>query len=108
MKHLHGATHLRAGLLAMLLLTAGGLVGAGHAARTTPGLTAAQATACIQTAVAAQAGMVTKVEVEEKRGQRLCEVRLVDEAGRRHTLQVDATTNQVLKLRSHSHALQRR
>jgi hypothetical protein len=56
------------GLFAMLLLTTGGMVVTAQAARTTEALTAAQATACIQTAVAERAGMVTKVEVEEKRG----------------------------------------
>jgi hypothetical protein len=72
MRHRHSANIMRAGLLATLLLTAGSLVVAAHAARTTPAFTASQATTCIQTAMAAQSGMVTRVEVEEKRGQRLC------------------------------------
>jgi hypothetical protein len=70
----------------MLLLTIGGLVVTAQAARTTKALTAAQATACIQTAVAERTGMVTKVEVAEKRGQRLCEVSIVDDSGKKYTL----------------------
>lgn len=97
MRHLHGITRTLIGLFATLLFTTGGLVVTAHAARTTPALTADQATTCIQTATAAQAGMVTKVEGEDKRGQRLCEVSLVDNAGKKHTLQVDVNTHQVVK-----------
>jgi hypothetical protein len=97
MRHLHGTTRRLAGLFATLLFTVGGLVVAAHAARTTPGLTATQTTTCIQTATAAQSGMVTKVEVEEKSGQRLCEVGLVDTNGKKHRVQVDVSTNQVVK-----------
>ena len=68
MKQLLWTTAWRVGLFTLLLTTSGGLVGTAQAARSTKGLTAAQATACIQTAVGAQAGMVTKVEVEEKKG----------------------------------------
>ena len=49
--------------------------------------------------MAAEAGLVKDVEVEYERGQWLCEVKLVDEAGKRHTLYVDVTTNQVVKAR---------
>jgi hypothetical protein len=97
MRHLHGITRTLMGLFAMLLFTTGGLVVAAHAARTTSALTADQATTCIQTATGAQAGMVTNVEVKEKRGQRLCEVSMVDNTGKKHTLQVDVNTHQVVK-----------
>jgi uncharacterized membrane protein YkoI len=97
MRHLHGTTRRLGGLFATLLFTVGGLAVAAHAARTTPGLTATQATTCIQTATAAQSGMVIKVEVEEKSGQRLCEVGLVDTNGKKHRVQVDVSTNQVVK-----------
>jgi hypothetical protein len=70
---------------------------AAHAAPTTPGLTATQATTCIQTAIAAQSGMVTKVEVEEKSRQQLCEVGIVDTNGKKHRVQIDVGTNQVVK-----------
>jgi uncharacterized membrane protein YkoI len=62
-------------------------------------LTAAQATACIQTAVAERTGMVTKVEVAEKRGQRLCEVSIVDDSGKKYTLEIDANTHQLVKIK---------
>jgi hypothetical protein len=80
----------------MLLIT-GGLVAAAHADTTTSGLAADHVIACIKTAVAAQAGLVKDVEVEYERGQWLCEVKLVDDAGKRHTLHVDVATNEVVK-----------
>jgi len=36
------------------------------------------------------------VDVKDKRGQWLCEVELVDEAGQKHERSVDVTTNQVV------------
>jgi hypothetical protein len=96
MRHRQIAQHLRVGLLAVLLIT-GGLVAAARADKTTSGLAADQVIACIKTAVAAQAGLVKDFEVEYERGQWLCEVKLVDEAGKRHTLHVDVATNQVVK-----------
>jgi hypothetical protein len=51
----------------------------------------------MKTAVAAQPGLVKEVEVEYEGTQWLCEVKLVDEAGKRHTLHVDVATNQVVK-----------
>ena len=97
MRQFLGTKAMRVGLCSILLLTMGGLVGAPQAARTPKALTAAQATACIQTAVAAQDGVIAKVEVEEKGGKRLCDVRIVDQAGKKHTQQVATTTNQVVK-----------
>jgi uncharacterized membrane protein YkoI len=96
MRHRQIAQPLRVGLLAVLLIT-GGLVTAARADKTTSGLAADQVIACVKTAVAAQAGLVKDVEVEYERGQWLCEVKLVDEAGKRHTLHVDVATNQVVK-----------
>jgi hypothetical protein len=98
MRHRQIAQHMRVGLLAMLFITVG-LVAAAHADKTTSGLAADHVIACIKAAVAAQAGLVKEVEVEYERGQWLCEVKLVDEAGKRHTLHVDVTTNQVVKAR---------
>ena len=98
MRHRQNAQHMRVGLLAMLLIT-GGLVAAARADKTTSGLAADYVIACIKAAVTAQAGLVKDVEVEYERGQWLCEVKLVDEAGKRHTLHVDVTTNQVVKTR---------
>jgi hypothetical protein len=79
------------------LFTSGGLVVAAHAAPTTTELTAPQATTCIQTAMAAASGMVTKVEVEEKSRQQLCEVGIVNTNGKKHRVQIDVGTNQVVK-----------
>jgi hypothetical protein len=94
-RHLHGTTRMVAGLFATLLFTVGGLVMAAHAARNTPGLTATQATTCIQTATAAQSGMLTKVEVEEKSGQQLCEVGIVDSNGKKHRVQVTVSATKL-------------
>jgi len=61
--------------LATLLLTAGGM------------------------AVAAQVGLVKEVEVEYEGQQWLCEVKLVDETGKRYKLHVDVATNRVVKIK---------
>jgi hypothetical protein len=99
MKQLHGTTSMLAGLCATLLLTAGSMVVVAYAGKTTPALAADHVIACIKTAVAAQAGMVKEVEVEYEGTRWLCEVKLVDEAGKRHKLHVDVATNQVVKAR---------
>jgi len=83
-------------VLALLLL------GGGSAVAAPPGpppeaLTAEEAIACIRTAAAAQAGWVKDVEGEVERGLRVCEVKMVDETGKRHTLHIDVQTQQVLK-----------
>jgi hypothetical protein len=96
MKQLHGTTITLAGLCAMLLLTAGGF-GVAYADKATRGLAADHVIACIKTAVAAQAGLVKEVEVEYEGAQWLCEVKLVDETGKRHKLHVDVATNRVVK-----------
>jgi hypothetical protein len=96
MKPLHGTTRMLAGLCTTLLLTAGSVMVA-HADKTTPALAADHVIACIKTAVATQAGLVKEVEVEYEGTQWLCEVKIVDEAGKRHKLHVDVATNQVVK-----------
>src|SRR5215510_12183248 len=88
------------GFFAMLMLTVGGLAGVVHANRTTSGITADQVTTCMKTAVAAQSGLVKAVEVEYEGTQWLCEVKLVDDAGKRHTLHVDVATNQKVSIRT--------
>jgi hypothetical protein len=68
-----------------------------HAAKSPTALTVDQATAGIQAAVTAQAGMVKYVDVKEKGGTRLCRVGMVDPNGNKHTLQVDVMTNRVVQ-----------
>ena len=97
MRHLRSASNVLVGLLAVLLLTAGGMVAAAHAGKTSEALAADHVIACVKTAVAAQAGLVKEVEVEYEGTQWLCEVKLVDGAGKRHKLHVDVATNQVVK-----------
>lgn len=99
MRHVQRAKDILIGLFATLLFTAGGMVVAAHAGQITSALTADQAIACIRTAVSAQAGMVKEVEAEDEGGQRLCEVKIVDDTGKRYELHVDVTTNQVVKAR---------
>ena len=89
-------TAMLIGLCVALLLTVGSMATA-HAGKTAPALAADHVIACIKTAVAAQAGLVKEVEVEYERDQWLCEVKLVDEAGKRHKLHVDVATNRVVK-----------
>jgi hypothetical protein len=97
MRLLQGAKAMLVGLCATLLLTIGGMVGAAHAARSTPALTADQATACIQTAVTAQPGTVKNLDVKDTGGTRLCRVTIMADDGKKHNLQVDVTTNRVVK-----------
>jgi hypothetical protein len=80
------------------------LLGGGSAMAAPPGpppkaLTAEQAIACIRAAVAAQAGWVKDVGGEDERGLRICEVKIVDETGKRYTLHIDVETQQVLKIK---------
>jgi uncharacterized membrane protein YkoI len=96
MRRLQGTKAMCVGLCALLLLTAGGMVVA-HADKNTQALAADHVIACIRTAVAAQPGLVKEVEAEYERGQWLCEVKLVDDDGKRHKLHVDVATNQVVK-----------
>jgi acetylornithine deacetylase/succinyl-diaminopimelate desuccinylase-like protein len=98
MRHRHITQRMRVCLLAVLLIT-GGLLSTAYANRSTSGLAADHVIACIKTAVAAQAGLIKDVEVEDERGQWRCEVKLIDKAGTRHTLHVDVATNQVVKAR---------
>jgi hypothetical protein len=98
MMRLHlGATDLLAGLVVTLLLTGGARAVAAPTGPSPSALTAEEAIACIRTAVAARAGLVKEVEGDDEQGKRLCEVKIVDETGKRHKLQVDVQTNQVVK-----------
>jgi uncharacterized membrane protein YkoI len=72
------------------------MVGA-QADKTNPGLAADHVIACIRTAVASQAGSIKEVEVKHKKGQWLCEVDIVDDAGQKYELHVDVSTNRVVK-----------
>jgi hypothetical protein len=91
------ATDLLAGLVVTLLLTGGGRAVAAPTGQSTSALTADEAIACIRTAVTAQPGLVKEVEGDDEKGKRLCEVKIVDETGKRHKLHVDVQTNQVVK-----------
>jgi len=97
MRRLQGTTVMRVGACALLLLTVGGMMVVAHADKHTQALSADHIMACIRTAVAAQPGLVKEVEAEHERGQWLCEVKLIDDAGTRHKLHVDVATNQVAK-----------
>ena len=97
MRRLQGTKALRVGLCALLLLTAGSTMVVVHADQNAQALAADHVITCIRTAVAAQPGLVKEVEAEYERGRWLCEVKLVDDAGKRHKLHVDVATNQVVK-----------
>ena len=97
MRRYRYATALLAGCVITLLCTGRGLAVAAPASPPREALTVDEAIACIRTAVAAQAGWVKEVEGDDDGGKRLCEVKIVDEAGKRHTVHVDVQTNQVVK-----------
>jgi hypothetical protein len=98
MRPFQRATDLLVGLVVILLLT-GGYALAASSGKQISALTADEAIACIRTAVAAQTGLVKGVDGDDKKGKHLCEVKIVDETGKRHTLQVDVETNQVVKVK---------
>jgi uncharacterized membrane protein YkoI len=60
-------------------------------------LPAKQVIAAIQTAVAAFPGQIKEVEVEQKGGQRIVEVRIENDKGNDETIKVDPEKNQVIK-----------
>ena len=97
MRHLRSPSTRLVGLLAALLLTTGSMVARAHMGETPKALAADHVIACIQAAVAAQAGLVKEVEVEYEGAQWLCEVKLVDKTGKRHKLHVDVATNRMVK-----------
>jgi hypothetical protein len=68
MRRLQGTNARRAGLCALLLLTAGGIMVVAHADKHTLALAADHVIACIRTAVAVQPGLVKEVEAEYERG----------------------------------------
>jgi hypothetical protein len=90
-------TDLLAGLVITLCLTGGGHAVAAPSDQPTSALTVDEAMTCMRTAVAAQAGLVKAVEVDDEKGKRFCKVKIMDEKGKRHTLQFDVQTNQVVK-----------
>jgi len=96
MRPLQRATNLLGGFVVMLLLT-GGHALAASSGKHTSALTTDEAIACIRTAAAAQTGLVKGIEGDDEKGKRLCKVKIVDETGTRHKLQVDVQTNQVVK-----------
>jgi hypothetical protein len=97
MRHLRSPSIRLVGIFTVLLLAAGAIMVAAHAGEIPKALAADHVIACIQSAVAAQAGLVKEVEVEYEGAQWLCEVKLVDATGKRHKLHVDVATNQVVK-----------
>jgi uncharacterized membrane protein YkoI len=98
MRFLQRTNAVLVGVGALLLLTTGGMMVVAHADENTQAFTADQIIACVRTAVAAQPGLVKEVEAEYERGQWLCEVDIVDAAGHTYEVQVDVTTNQVVKV----------
>jgi uncharacterized membrane protein YkoI len=91
------ATNLLVGLALTLLCSGGGQAIAASSSQPEEALTADEAIACIQTVMKAQAGFVREVEGDEEDGKRVCEVKIVDEAGKRHKFHVDVQANQIVK-----------
>jgi hypothetical protein len=82
----------------MLLLIGGAMTVEAYASDGTSGLTADQTIACIRAALTAQPGLINEVDVDDKRGQRLCKVEIMAENGRRDGLHVDVATSRVVKI----------
>jgi len=84
-------------ILGMLLLSGGGMISGAYAADTASALTADQTIACLRTAVAAYPGSIREVAVEEEKGKRFCEIKIMTEAGQKYEIYIDVATNQVVK-----------
>ena len=97
MRYLRSASTRLVGLLAAILITTGSMMVGAHTSEPLKAIAADHVIACIQAVVATQAGLVKEVEVKYEGVQWLCEVKLVDAAGKRHKLHVDVATNQVVK-----------
>jgi len=90
------AANLLASLALTLLCSGGGQAMAASSNQPAEALTADEAIACIQTVMKAQAGFIKEVEGDDENGKRVCEVKIVDEAGKRHTFHVDVQANQIV------------
>jgi Zn-dependent metalloprotease len=93
------ATRVLVGVLAVVMLTIGGLSAAAQMTSRHPTITAEQAIACIRTAGAAKPGLVKEIEAEDERGSRLCEVKIVAENGQEYKVYVDVSTDKVVKIK---------
>jgi uncharacterized membrane protein YkoI len=94
--HLYAA-NLLAGLALTLLCSGGGQAMAASSNQPDEALTADEVMACIQTVMKEQTGFIREVEGDDENGKRVCEVKIVDEAGKRHTFHVDVQANQIVK-----------
>jgi len=91
------ATNLLVGLGLTLLCSGGGQAMAASSSQPDEALTAEEAIACIHTVTKAQAGFVREVEGDDEDGKRICQVKIVDQAGERHTFHVDVQSNEIVK-----------
>jgi uncharacterized membrane protein YkoI len=96
MRHLPYTKAMLIGVLGTWLLTMGSSPTTAQTA-SPEALTPMQAMACIQTAAGAQSGLITKVEANKKGEQLLCEVKIVDQEGKKYDVNIDVTTKEVIK-----------
>jgi uncharacterized membrane protein YkoI len=90
---------LFAGVLAAMLSMAGGLAVSAQITSRHPTITAEQAIACVKTASAAKPGLLREVEVDDEKGTRLCEVKIVAENGQEYEVYVDVAADKVVRIK---------
>lgn len=60
-------------------------------------ITAQQTISCINTAIAARAGMIENIDIEREGGRIVCEVEIVETDGRDYNVVVDVVDNKVIR-----------
>lgn len=60
-------------------------------------ITAQQTITCINTAVAARAGMIENVDIEREGGRTVCEVEIIEADGRDYNVVIDVVDNRVIR-----------
>jgi uncharacterized membrane protein YkoI len=87
------------GVLAATLSAAGWLTASAQLTSRHPTVTAEQAIACVRTASAAKPGLIREVEVDDEKGARLCEVKIVAEDGKKYEIYVDVAADKVVRIK---------
>ena len=88
-----------AGFLLAVLLVSGGVYVDAQSKRAAKSMTSDQAISCINTAVKAQAGRITNLDIEMKGGKMVCEVEIITEEGKEYDVDIDANANILIQVK---------
>lgn len=81
----------------MLIVVASGIYVGAQNRQGRAAATAQQTIACINTAIAARAGLVESIDIDREGGRIVCEVEIVADNGREYNVYVDVTDNKVIR-----------